>query len=266
MHPRGPGQSRFTLAVLVVISITVLAVDLLGLGPLDALRRGAAGVFSPVRALGDAVFGGDDDGEVARLEARIAELEGAEAQLANTQAELARLQEELGLVPREEIDTVAAEVVGRPISNFDDTIEIDRGADAGIEPGMAVRTGAGLIGVVDVVSFNSARVQLITDTDLEVGVRHSTSGDLGIAHGQGEGRPLLVENGFDVATEVAEGDVFVTSGVEGSVYPPNIPVGTAVEVRPAANPLEQQVVIEPLAEVDSTTHVVVLLYEPTASG
>jgi rod shape-determining protein MreC len=263
---RGPGQSRFTLAVLVVISLTVLAVDLLGGGPVDALRRGVSGLLSPVRAVGDALFGGDDDGEVARLEARIAELEGTEAQLANVQAELARLQEELGVLPGSDIESVAAEVVGRPVSNFDRTIEINQGANRGIQPGMAVRTGAGLVGVVDSVSFNSARVELITDTDLQVGVRHSPSGDLGIAHGQGEGEPLLIDNAFDVSTEVGEGDVFVTSGLEGSSFPPNIPVGTARAVHPASNPLEQQVEIEPLADVDSTTHVAVLLFTPTAAG
>jgi rod shape-determining protein MreC len=264
---RGPGQSRFTLAVLVVISVTVLAIDLLGIGPLDAIRHTASGILSPVRAVGDAVFGDHDGAEVNRLRDRVAELEGAEAELANAQAELARLRQELTLAPPEDIRAVAAEIVGRPVSNFDLTIEIDKGADAGIEPGMPVQTRAGLVGVVDTVSFNSARIQLITDPDLQVGVLHSLSADLGIAHGQGQGRPLLIENAFDVGTVVAEGDLFVTAGRAGSAFPPDIPVGTAIAVHPAANPLEQEVVIEPLADLDRLTHVAVLLYTaPPAAG
>lgn len=266
MLSRGPGQSRFTLAVLVVISVSVLAVDLLGIGPVDVIRDVSGGVLSPVRAVGDAVFGHDDSAEVDRLRARVAELEGAEAALANAEAELSRLQDQLGLAPPEDIAVVAANVIGDAVSNFDRTIEIDKGADAGIEPGMPVRTGAGLVGVVDRVTFTSARIQLISDPDLHVGVLHSASGDLGIAHGQGEGRPLIVEDAFEAGTEVTDGDVFVTSGLEGSDFPPEVPVGRAVEVRRADNPLEQQVVIDPLADLDRLTQVAILLFTPAPAG
>lgn len=266
MLSRGPGQSRFTLAVLVVVSITVLAIDLLGFSPLGAVRGVVSGVLSPVRAAGDLVFGDRDSAEVERLRERVDELEGAEAELANAEAELARLQEQLGLQPPTDVAAVSATVVSGPLSNFDRTIEIDKGANAGIEPDMPVQTAAGLVGVVDRVSFNSARITLITDADLQVGVKHSASGDLGIAHGQGEGETLLVERGFDVGTVVTDDDVFVTSGVQGSHFPPDIPVGRAVSRRPADNPLEQQVELEPTADLEHLTHVVVLLFTPTPAA
>lgn len=266
MHARGPGRSRFTLAVLAVLSVTVLAVDLLGLAPLDLVRGAARGVTSPARAVGDAVFGDDDSAEVARLRERVAELEGAEAALANAEAELARLQDQLGLAPAEDVQTVAANVIGEEVANFDRTLEIDKGADAGIQVNMPVRTRAGLVGVIDSVTFTSARIRLVTDQDLNVGVRHSASGDLAIVRGQGEGQPLLIENAFEVGTEVAEGDVIVTSGLEGSTFPPDIPVGRVIEVRPAANPLEKQVVVDPYAELDRLTSVAVVLFNPSPAA
>jgi rod shape-determining protein MreC len=265
---RGPGQSRFTLAVLVVISVTVLAVDLLGIGPVGIVRDGVNGVLSPVRAVGDAVFGRDDSAEVERLRNRIAELEGAEAAAANAEAELRRLQEQLGLTPPEGVEVVAANVISEAVSNFDRTIEIDKGADAGIQVDMPVQTAAGLVGVVDSVTFTSARIRLITDSTVNVGVRHSASGDVAIAHGQGENQPLLIENAFEAGTPVAEGDVFVTAGLDGSNFPPDVPVGRAVQVRGAANPLEQEVFLDPYADLDRLTQVGVLLFTPApaASG
>ena len=266
MLSRGPGGSRFTLAVLVVISVTVLAVDALGIGPVGVVRDVVNGVLSPVRAVGDGLFGRDDSAELERLRDRVAELEGIEAVAANAQAELARLQEQLGLDPPADVDLVAANVISESISNFDRTVEIDKGADAGIEVDMPVRTRAGLVGVVESVTFTSARIRLISDADVNVGVQHSASGDAAVVHGQGEDQPLLIEDAFNAGTEVTEGDVFVTAGRQGSAFPPGIPVGRAVQVRGASNPLEQQVLIEAYADLDRLTHVAVVLFTPTAAA
>ena len=142
MLSRGQGQSRFTLAVLVVISVTILAVDLLGHRPRRPRPDTVSGVLSPVRAIGDGLFGRDDSAEVERLRNRIAELEGVEARAANAEAELRRLQEQLGLdSPPEGLEVVAANVISEAVANFDRTIEIDKGADAGIEVDMPVQTG-----------------------------------------------------------------------------------------------------------------------------
>ena len=161
---------------------------------------------------------------------------------------------------------MAANVISEAVSNFDRTIEIDKGADAGIEVDMPVQTEAGLVGVVDSVTFTSARIRLITDTTVNVGVRHAESGDVGIAHGQGEGKPLFIESAFDAGTEVADDDVFVTAGPDGSNFPPGVPVGRAVQVRGAANPLEQEVFIDPYADLDRLTQVGVLLFTPSVAG
>ena len=266
MLSRGPGQSRFTLAVLVVISVTVLAMDLLGLGPIGLARDVANGLFSPVRAVGDAVFGNDDSDEVADLRLRIDELEGNEAEAANYLAELRRLQEELGLAIPSEIPTVSASVISQAVGNFDRTIEIDRGASDGVEVNMPVQTAEGLVGVIDQVTINSARVRLITDEEVSVGVVHVPSRDAGIARGQGEGQDLLVDGAFEAGTVVNEGDLFVTYGADGLNFPPDIPVGSAVAVRGAANPLEQQVFLSPLADLGSLSQVFVVLFTPTEAG
>lgn len=265
MLSRGPGQSRFTLAVLVVISVTVIALDLLGVGPLGLVRDGVNGVLSPVRAVSNAVFGNHDSDEVADLKERIAELEGAEIEAANHLAELRRLQASLNIDVPEGITPVPATVISREVGNFENAIEIDQGADEGIEVNMPVVSGGNLVGVVDSVTFNSARILLISDPSVSVGVRHP-SGEVGIAHGQGKGEPLVIENGFDVAQDVAEGDSFVTDGPSGSHYPPDLPVGRAIRVEAADTPLERQVFIEPVADLNTLSQVAVLLFTPSEAG
>ena len=271
MLSRGPGQSRFTLAVLAVISITIIAVDLLGVGPIDIVRDGVNGALSPVRAVGNAVFGNHDSDEVADLRERIAELEGAEIEAANYRAELARLQASLGLdLPPDlgDIQPVPATIISREVGNFDDALEIDQGANAGIQVNMPVVSGPNLVGIVDSVTFNSARILLITNPSVNVGVVHATptSGEVGIAHGQGEGEPLVIDNGFDSTIDVAENDPFVTDGPSGSNFPPGLPVGRAVRKEAADTPLEQHVFIEPVVDLDTINQVTVLLFTPSRAG
>lgn len=266
MFPRGPGQSRFTLAVLMVISISIIAVDLLGIGPLGFIRDGVNGALSPVRSVGDAIFGGNDSDEVARLEERIAELEGSEIESANYLAELRRIQASLSLDVPDDIRAVSATITSREVGNFDNTIEIDKGANFGIEVNMPVTAGNTLVGVVDTVTFRSARIRLITDPEVSVGVRHVDSGEVGIANGQGNDQPLSISSGFNAATPVEQDAGFVTDGPDGSNFPPDLIVGTAVRAQAGDNPLEQVVSIQPTADLDGLSQVAVLLFTPTQAG
>lgn len=262
MLPRGSGRSRFTVAVLAVISISVLALDLLGTGPLDSLRNGLLGVLGPFRNAGEAVFGEDESAELAELRAENDRLVGMEARAANAEAEVAALRELFGLPAAAQIDRTAARVIGGPRANFDRTFEIDKGAGAGIEPGMAVTTGAGLVGQVDRVTFNRATIRLIDDPLVRPGVLHVPSRDVGVARGSGEGEPVIVDSEIDAGTEIAADDLFVTSGVQGSGFPGGIPVGRAIDVRPSGNPLEQEVLLAPIADLERLTVVQVLLFVP----
>ena len=74
---------------------------------------------------------------------------------------------------RSDIPTVVAEVVGDPPSNFQQTVEINQGADKGIQVGMAVITPAGLVGRISRVSTNTSVVRLITDPAFQGGVKVS---------------------------------------------------------------------------------------------
>ena len=72
-------------------------------------------------------------------------------------------------------------------------VEIDRGTDAGVDKGMPVVTGAGLVGRVVEASKRRATVLLITDLSSNIGVRLTASGDVGVAKGAGAGNDLPVD-------------------------------------------------------------------------
>lgn len=261
---RGPGTSRFALTVLTVVSVSVIALDLVGFGPVSSVRDGALAVLGPVRSAGESVFGGGTDpDEVERLETEIERLRGVEATAENLEAELRSLQERLGVAAPLDVAATQARVVSSgPRGNFDRQIEIDKGANAGIKPDMPVVSAGNLVGIIDRVTFNRSTILLLTDPDFRVGVIHAPSQDVGVLRGSGEGQPLVVFSGFDATTEVFADDAFLTSGVNQSFFPPEIPVGRALNTRRSANPLEQEVLIGPLADLDTLSVVSVLLYEP----
>mgnify|MGYP001382734757 CR=1 FL=1 len=303
--PREHGRSRTTLVVLVLISITVIALDTANLGPVNSVKSGLGAVLSPVRSVSDTVFGpiGDafngvfnrDDlrAENQELRPQLDELRGDQALAQQAAADLDAMREALDLPDVGDIVRTNARVVGGPVSNFDRTIQIDKGANAGIRRGMPVVTAAAsdevpgrsalLVGRVVDVSLSSAHVQLITDPGFRIGVRHVLSGDIGVAQGRGEGQNLRVDVGLDAATEINPGAFFTTSGGERSPVPPGIAVGIATETVEAAAPesddptattttsttvgagreIEQSIDLQPAADLDHLSFVSVMLWTPS---
>lgn len=291
--PREPGRSRTTIVVLVLVSISVIALDAGGFGPVNSLKSGIGTVMSPVRAVGDTVFGPVGDAfngvfnredlaaENRRLREENDRLRGQQAQAQEAAAELDQMRRVLDLPTYQGITSTHAEVVAGGSSNFDPTIQINKGANAGIRRGMPVITAAGLVGRIVEVSLNSAHVELVTDPDFRVGVKHVISSDIGVAEGRGPDLPLRVAVGLDASTEIHTGDYFTTSGVEHSLFPPGIPVGRAAEPVAAAGPadgttgsstttstttagrsIEQTIDLAPAADLEHLDFVSVMLWTP----
>ena len=302
---REPGRSRTTLIVLVLISITVIALDAANLGPINSVKSGLGAVLNPVRAVGDTVFGPVGDAfngvfnredlrsENEELRRQLDEMRGEQAEAQQAAADLEAMRESLDLPTVDDIVRTNARVISGPGSNFDRTIQIDKGANAGIRRGMPVVTAASsddsltrtalLVGRVVDVSLNSAHVQLITDPGFRIGVRHVLSEDVGVAEGRGEGQNLRVDVGLDATTEINPGDFFTTSGLERSLFPPGIAVGLATEAVEAAVPegdgstasstttstttgagreLEQTIDLQTAADLDHLSFVSVMLWTP----
>jgi rod shape-determining protein MreC len=270
---RRNGRSRATLVLLILISITIITLDFRGDGSgiigtvrdvaadgLAPVRDGAGAVLSPVSHAWSGITGYDGlERQNAKLKEQLAEAHGRGAinEDATNQLQALLKLEHLDWVG--DIPQVAAEVVGAPVSNFEQTIELNRGSDAGIAVDMPVVTGDGLAGRVIEVSGKRSMVRLITDPGSSVGTRASRSGELGIAGGEGPDRMLSV--GFiDIGADVRVGDLFMTSGVEGgsNLYPAGIPVGTVTKARKVEGELQQRVSLRPFADLAHVRFVKVL--------
>ncbi len=239
----GSGRSRSTIIILALASITLLTLDFQGVAVVDTVRDGARTVFGPVESAADAVIdpfrdawnGAFDYDELTaeneRLRSQLEEVAGNEVELEELTARYEALQEQAQLKPPGGYTSVTGRVVSRASSNFDRTIEIDIGSADGAGKGMPVVTGSGLAGKIHRVSSDRSVVLLANDIAFEVGVRMVGSGDVGLAHGSGEGNPLIVDAALEPETEIEPGENVVTSGLEGSQYPPGVAVGkvTAVE-------------------------------------
>jgi rod shape-determining protein MreC len=278
---RRNGRPRATLVFLILTSVTAITLDSRGgdSGLVGSIRDGAADALAPVRSAADGVLGpigdafsgitgyGDLKDENHRLREQVADLEGRALLSEDAEGEL---RDVLALVQLDyigDLPTVAARVISSPISNFEQTIELDHGADEGVEVGMPVITGSGLVGRVVQASRSRSVVRLVTDPASSVGVRLSGSGEAGVAAGEGPDRPLSLSF-VRTDAKIEPDELVVTSGLEGGsdVYPSGIPVGRVAEAAAPPGDLQQHVTVTPSADFAHLHYVKVVLTKPAPKG
>src|SRR6476469_2906573 len=163
-RPRSANRRRFVLALIVLTSVTLITLDSRSgrTGPLGAAGRAPHTVVSPVqravsavaRPVNDWWSGVTASGHLKRenrsLRRQIAALQGREQNANDIRKQNAELKADLslaqGLFPAAK--PVAARVVDRDPGNFESTMTLDRGTEAGIQDGMAVLAPDGVVGHV----------------------------------------------------------------------------------------------------------------------
>ena len=194
---------------------------------------------------------------VDALETQLSETRSDQQRLADLEA-LFGLRESLG--PR--VQTTAAQVIANGVSNFEWTIEIDKGSSDGIARDMPVISSAGLVGHVVQVGANSSRVQLIIDPDSFVAGRLDVSRQTGLL--AGEGNQDLQMSLVESTAEVSPDERVVTAGyrirdVAESLYPPNVLIGTVSRVLDEDAATEKFVTVRPAVDFSSLSLVLVVL-------
>ena len=268
------GRSRFTLALLILTSLTVLTLDFRGSSAIQSLRSTASTVFGPVRDAAGTVFSpvsgawnglfhyGDVQKENERLRAEVEQLQGQAAQNADAQRAYDELAAAQGITQFTQLPAVTAQVIAGPLTNFEHTIEIDRGSASGIRKGMPVVTGSGLAGRIVEVQSGRSVIKLLTDPDIVVGVRLLSTGATALLHGQGDDRPVVVDAGIDPSVAVAPDELVSTSGEDRATFPGGIPIGKVAKVELSADRLTQVLTVTPLSDLSRLTVLKVLLWEP----
>ncbi|MFV1970734.1 MAG: rod shape-determining protein MreC [Acidimicrobiia bacterium] len=245
-----------------------------GDGAAEVLREGAQSLFAPLQSGVDFVTRpavGFVDGvsnlaglrdENDRLTERARELE---AQVRATEAleeQVIRLEAILGLEVPAELATVTARINASGPSAFDNVRYIDKGSEDGIVAGQAVLDEDGLVGRVDLVSAGAARIRLITDPVVSVGVRVLSTNETGIVTGRGDG-PLRLEM-FRAKEAVSNGDRVIT---DGSRFPPGIAVGTIRTAAAAEVGFVLRTDVDPAARLSQIDYVKIIVgWSPIDSG
>ena len=239
------GRTRSTrglVIVLVLASLVTITVDYRqgSTGPLAKLsdglhtvvlplQNGVAKVFHPVAAF----FGGmahvlSNEQKIDQLQAEIDRLKTEQVEAQAALSELKTLQATLGIAQSYDFQTTAADVIANGVSDFEWTVEIDKGSGDGIEVDMPVISAQGLVGKVVKVTPTGSQVLLLPDLDSYVATRLVLSQETGLV--QGQGRADMVMSDIDQTAEVAVGEPVITSGYSGGLYPAGLPVGTVASV------------------------------------
>lgn len=268
-------RHRFVLLLLVLTSVTVITLDFRGggNGALGTVREAARDAFAPVESTADTVFSpvgdffggltryGDVKAENAKLRRELDQARNDNLRRAGAERDLQALMDLQNLEFAANIPSVAARVVSSAPSNFQMTVNVDRGSDQGVEKGMPVVSGAGLVGRIVEVSRTTSTVMLITDQGSNVGIRLQSSGDIGVARGGGASQQMSVDL-IDIGTKIESGAGVVTSGLQESVFPPGIPIGRVVKATVPKGALQQEVTIEPVVDLRRLEFVRVLKWKP----
>jgi len=273
MNVLDPRRRRRTILILLLLtSITLLSLDYQGFGPLSSLQSGVRGIVDPLAKSSDSVTSPvtnawrgfseleDLENENARLKDELAALQGDAIRASAAEDSLRALLQELEIDYVGGAETVVGQVVDRPGNFRSYAIEIDRGSNDGIRRGMPVVTDAGLIGSVTEVQSGFSQVKLLHQPEFKLGIRVVGTGEVALAEGDGIGNDLKIKQGITDETSIEVGDAVVTSGIEGSVYPPDLVVGVISSVEFDSQLLEQDIRVRPVADLQNLRFVTVLLW------
>ena len=236
----------------------------------SALRALLIGLFSPIQRSSDAAFNAvssvwhgyiDLRGvrkENEKLEEEVARLEQALWMERDVVASYRRLSSVLELAERIPGNPVVAEVIGVDASAWFRTITVNRGASQGVALNAPVIASGGLVGRVISMGSDVAQIQLLTDRDCSVGALLARTRARGVVAGSGEqASPTgLTLNYVSNLEEIVEGDVIVTSGMDG-IYPKGIAIGRVASVRNGPR-LFKIITVEPAANLDRLEEVFIL--------
>ena len=261
-------------ALFVLVLCSMLALAISGKSRFPLINKAVATVVMPIENALVAIGNTGDNirgywraltvlqSENKELKKENVALRNANVAMAAIYAENKQLRELLNYKEQHRTQTTrAAKVIARNFGDLRDSMYINIGKDAGLKREMAVLNGSGLIGVIDEVYDDYAKVLLITSARCKVGARvlRVDSRAIGVVNGRSGIRDTLIMEHIFREANVKKGDVVVTSGYSGS-HPENILIGTVADVRLSNVGLLQEADVVPAADVADVEHVLVITH------
>lgn len=200
--------------------------------------------------------------ENKELKAKIEELEKQISNNKQDQYELENLRELFELDEKyPDYEKVAASVIAKNSGNWFSTFTINRGSKDGIEVGMNVLAGSGLVGIVVDVGENYAKVRSIIDDSSNVSAMVATTGDnfnvSGNLQSMNESSVIHFSGLKDEKNQAKVGDPVITSYVSDR-YQQGILIGYIASIEKNSNNLTKTGTITPVVDFEHLEEVLVI--------
>ncbi len=177
-------------------------------------------------------------------------------QLRALETENVQLRKLLGATRRVENRALMTEILHIPRDPFNRKVMLGKGSQSGVLPGQVVVDDLGVVGQITRDYLWASEATLITDKDHSVPVQVVRNGLRSII--SGTGRDDVLELRYVAAnTDIQEGDVLVTSGIDG-VYPPGLPVAVVSKIERSPGSIFTRATCTPLAGVNRNRQLLIL--------
>lgn len=177
--------------------------------------------------------------------------------------EAQRLRNLLDLKDDYNFNFVTARVIGRQQVALSKTILINKGTAHGLNAGMAVLAGPGLIGRVIDVSWHAAKVLLLIDESSNIDAIVQRNRTQGIIRGAGSRGYVLKY--ISKTQDVKEGDTILSSGM-GGVFPKGLMIGSVSHVDRQDAGLFLKINVDPSIDFSKLEEVLVLVSDVEKEG
>lgn len=268
-------RPRITLVVLVLASLTLVTISYKshGGGIGSIFQNSLRSITNPIRSSADAVIRPIDNvfsgafnysalkQQESKLQHQLKTLKNQELMASKYQSEAQSLSKLIDIPFAQGLPSVAAIVDNYSPTNTQLTVDLNKGASQGIKVGEPVVSSLGLVGRVVSVTSNSSTVLLIADPTSSVGVEFGKNNNVALAVGKGSFTSLNVAL-VDPGTPIHKGETMFTSGLQGGIFPPGIPVGVVASYSYLPGDLQEHVVMTPLADLGHLQYVKVLNWLP----
>ena len=230
------------------------------------------GILTPFRAGANALTKQSEQiyGYIFRYESLVAENDALKKQISQMEddarqadsyyRENQRLRDALALTQtREDFVLVDAYIIAWSTTDWNSTVTVSKGSNAGIESGMCAITANGeVVGLVTEVGLNYAVIKTVLDSTLEISATIASSGYNGMVKGgYTDGRKdLLWMNYLPSAAVIRNNDQVVTSG--STVYPRNLILGHIVDAGYDETGVAKYAVLNPAVDIGSLEQVFIL--------
>jgi len=262
-------KSHYIFLVCVVLVVWAL-LQLPG-GTMGKLKLALSGLFLPLFGLsnsthewlGQAKEGLVPKSDLLRQNAQLLhdnqELQIHLAQDAQLWAENTRLRSDVGWLRQTRWRVKLARVLVRDPANWWRSLEIDLGSRDGLHANLAVLTPDGLVGRLQSVGEARSQVILLGDPNLHVSAMVN-NGETGIitANVSSPQESMIDLDFLSGAGGAQPGQNVVTWG-EGGVFPPGIPIGKIVDIRPKEYGLSTEARVKLAANLSALEEVWVIL-------